>query len=586
MITAYAFIAPWMDHAWAGASPGGDPVVPLTEGFESGLSVFTPSCIAVGNCIWRPVDSAAHTGAYSIHVDDLPSPGESSVEAPTLAIPGNASAATLTFWHMYDFEVVNFVEYDGGVIEVSTDDGRTWADAGENVLLNGYTGTIAERTDTNPLRGRAAWVARSGAWSEVMLDLMPYRGGSVTFRLRLGTDLSNLGSPGGWWVDDIQVSYSAPSTDCGRAWSTVSPYPADVDDVAAVGLAERIYVFGGGMVSAPFGSVASAYSYSTQDDTWTPIAALPEPRRRAMAVTDGESIYILGGVGFGTQPTSTVWRYDPAANNYITLSPLPTAATRHAGAYLDGRIYRIGGHEPDGESGTNTVDVYSIEDNSWSDAADHPRSLFSLSAVAFGGFLYTAGGDPSDDSDPTNKTYRYDPPGDLWDDGPISDVPTAVAENAAALYRDTWILARRGLPFAWDPPANRWRSLDEAPHRVVQPAAAATDAGFYIIAGVRGASDNTIVVQRYSEAPCTTPTPTVTPSTGATATRTQSGEPGCLGDCDGDDAVAIADLVKGVAIALGLQPLAACLAMDGDQDGAVAINELVQAVNHALSACG
>jgi hypothetical protein len=121
------------------------------------------------------------------------------------------------------------------------------------------------------------------------------------------------------------------------------------------------------------------------------------------------------------------------------------------------------------------------------------------------------------------------------------------------------------------------------------PAAAATDAGFYIVGGrVIDELNSTNAVQRYREIDCTTPTPTVTRSTQPgtpTPTRTGSTQPRCLGDCDGDNAVAIADLVKGVSIALGLQPLDTCPAMDGDQDGEVAVNELVRAVNNALNAC-
>ena len=59
----------------------------------------------------------------------------------------------------------------------------------------------------------------------------------------------------------------------------------------------------------------------------------------------------------------------------------------------------------------------------------------------------------------------------------------------------------------------------------------------------------------------------------------------CGGDCDGDGAVAIDELVRGVGIALGGSALEACPAFDTDGDGAVAINELIAAVDAALSGC-
>ncbi len=59
----------------------------------------------------------------------------------------------------------------------------------------------------------------------------------------------------------------------------------------------------------------------------------------------------------------------------------------------------------------------------------------------------------------------------------------------------------------------------------------------------------------------------------------------CGGDCDGNDAVTVDELVQGVNIALGLAPLGDCAALDSSADGVVTIDELVQAVNVALTEC-
>ena len=59
----------------------------------------------------------------------------------------------------------------------------------------------------------------------------------------------------------------------------------------------------------------------------------------------------------------------------------------------------------------------------------------------------------------------------------------------------------------------------------------------------------------------------------------------CVGDCGGDGAVSIDDLVRGVAIAVGSQPLSGCAAFDGNGDGSVSVSELIQGVNAALGGC-
>jgi hypothetical protein len=59
----------------------------------------------------------------------------------------------------------------------------------------------------------------------------------------------------------------------------------------------------------------------------------------------------------------------------------------------------------------------------------------------------------------------------------------------------------------------------------------------------------------------------------------------CIGDCDLDHVVRVEELIVGVAMALGRQAFAACPAIDADGDGAIAINEIVVAVNSALDGC-
>ena len=59
----------------------------------------------------------------------------------------------------------------------------------------------------------------------------------------------------------------------------------------------------------------------------------------------------------------------------------------------------------------------------------------------------------------------------------------------------------------------------------------------------------------------------------------------CAGDCNGDYAVDISELVRGVNIALGNTPLEICPAFDSGADGSVEINELIIAVNNALGGC-
>lgn len=65
-----------------------------------------------------------------------------------------------------------------------------------------------------------------------------------------------------------------------------------------------------------------------------------------------------------------------------------------------------------------------------------------------------------------------------------------------------------------------------------------------------------------------------------------TGAPTCAGDCNGDGTVVINELLLGVNIAIGLQPVAQCPAFDGNGSSSVEINELIAAVRNALEGCG
>lgn len=596
-------------------------VIPLSEGFETGLRTFIDaggSCAP--GCLWSVVTSHANTGTYAVYADDPPQATEQIVQPVTaVKIPSNATSATLSFWHLYDFESDSLFNYDGGVLEVSTDDGMTWSDAGANITAGGYTGTISDTGRGNPLAGRSGWIFTSPAgWAQVTVDILPYRDASFKFRWGLGSDNRNIGLPGGWWIDDVQVSYDAPSS-CRAVWGQESPYPIATYFAAAVSLNGYLYVFGGHSMTTT--AIANAYRYFPDTNVWSPIASLPEPRYAASAVTDGRYIYILGGTPDSILVKPTLWRYDPEADSYTTLTPFGTATAEQAAAYVDGVIYRIGGQiDIEDRINTNTVEAYTIATDSWTAAATHPLRAHGLGALALDGYVYTAGGRNA--AGAFGNAYRYDPGSNTWDDGAIADLPgPAGVSSAGVLLHDTWIvLTDLYSVLAWNPHTNTWRSLDQMREPVLGASAAVIGPVLYAVGG----SGETLsdALQLYIETDCATPTvtpslsptvtpprlPTVTPSLSPTitpplqpvtpsplltATRTLTATPSstltlpllCVGDCAGAGAVTIANLITGVAIALGAQPLDACPSFDANQDDTVAVSELIAAVNNALQGC-
>lgn len=82
------------------------------------------------------------------------------------------------------------------------------------------------------------------------------------------------------------------------------------------------------------------------------------------------------------------------------------------------------------------------------------------------------------------------------------------------------------------------------------------------------------------------PTPTATPTRTPTLTPRPTATPlPCAGDCNRDRRVSIGELMLGISIGHGLQPLDECPSFDASSDDRVDVAEIVAAVVNAIEAC-
>lgn len=96
----------------------------------------------------------------------------------------------------------------------------------------------------------------------------------------------------------------------------------------------------------------------------------------------------------------------------------------------------------------------------------------------------------------------------------------------------------------------------------------------------------------FTRTPTITNTPTITKTATQTRTPTNTFTPSntptpgpCFGDCNYDGRISVAELITGVAIALGNRPIADCMNFDITGDGTISIGEIVRAVGGALNGC-
>lgn len=113
----------------------------------------------------------------------------------------------LTFWHYMVTNDDLTHNWDGGIIEVSTDGDNTWVQVDDEVTPNPdpYYDTTLRDTRGNPLGGKRAYCYDRLNWMEVSVDLSQYDGASsFKFRFAFGSDM--VGDFPGWYIDDVMLS--------------------------------------------------------------------------------------------------------------------------------------------------------------------------------------------------------------------------------------------------------------------------------------------------------------------------------------------------------------------------------------------
>jgi hypothetical protein len=266
-------------HFSTAAAPGDCPVgatsnVLLSQNFEAGAGGWTHSA-ATGTDTWAIWSTNVHGGSAAFHANDPTTRSDQRLVSPAVTLPTGQAPLTLRFWNRQVMESRTDGCNDGGILEVTTDGGATWAQITTGLPTDPYDGAFSTG---NPLGKVNAWCGNPQDWLNSVVSLDAYAGKRVSFRFRLGSNTSV--SKEGWTIDDVVV----------QACQTACAAPAAVTSVAINSVSNQV-IWG-----AADGATSYEVWFAPNQPYFTPGADCSNPAPLGCAYVTGTSF----------QPTTAV----------------------------------------------------------------------------------------------------------------------------------------------------------------------------------------------------------------------------------------------------------------------------------------
>ena len=216
------------------------------------------------------------------------------------------------------------------------------------------------------------------------------------------------------------------------------------------------------------------------DGTWTRLADMPTPRQEVATAVLGFEVFVLGGLNAQGQPLTTVEAYNPFANTWRPIAPLPIANDHLGAAVANHVLYAFGGR-------SNRVFAYWPEQNRWIERTPMRYQHGGTPAVAvIDEKIYVAGG--TGPGMLQNEVEVYDPVANTWTTLPPMGVPRnhTAGGNMLGLFV---VAAGRGSANAatafeaFDPRTQRWFRMPDLPTGRSGVAGAVVQGCFYVFGG-------------------------------------------------------------------------------------------------------
>jgi len=164
------------------------------EDFEYDYAEWIPSS-GQGTSLFQFTNNNPYRGTGTYFVANVGANNTQYLTFSGVTLPANA---LLSFYHDYDTEE----NWDGGVVEISTNGGISFFDVGSSMVMNGYNTNIGTSSNTD-IGGRSGFSGNSNGYIRTIVDLSVYGGQNVDLRFMYGSDDNTFST--GWYIDEIMI---------------------------------------------------------------------------------------------------------------------------------------------------------------------------------------------------------------------------------------------------------------------------------------------------------------------------------------------------------------------------------------------
>ena len=301
-------------------------------------------------------------------------------------------------------------------------------------------------------------------------------------------------SVGVWFVAAlVGIILAEPAAYGQGKWLKLAPFPQPAEEISGAAAGGRMYVFAG--LAPIWKPVGMVYEYDPRTDKWTKKRPMALPSHHVAFTEFRGKIYAFGGFVLpesgppGWTPINNAWEYDPVADTWQALAPMPSKRGSSLAAVVGDRIYVIGGattipgsketavYPTRPHMSVGTVEEYDPASNTWRERSAMPTPRNHAAIGVVNGKIYVIGGRVGAAfiglASDISVVEEYDPATDQWS-GPRARMPIARSAIGAGVdggriyvaggeYQDPHMMATFRAVEAYDPASNTWTEMPPMP---------------------------------------------------------------------------------------------------------------------------